>query len=56
MLGRYVVYGRKGTGSVPVEATLLLLGEPYELKEPGREDNPAAGIVTPEAIAQVNPI
>ena len=25
-----VVYGQKGTGSVPVEAALLLLGEPYE--------------------------
>jgi GST-like protein len=56
VLGRYVVYGRKGTGSVPVEATLLLLGEPYELREPGSEDNPAAGIVTREAIAQVNPM
>ena len=29
----YVVYGQKGTGSVPVEATLLLLGERYELVE-----------------------
>ena len=38
----YVVYGQKGTGSVPVEATLLLLGEPYELVErrPG-DDRPA---------------
>ncbi len=38
----YVVYGRKGTGSVPVEATLLLLGEPYEVVERGPfEDRPA---------------
>jgi GST-like protein len=38
----YVVYGRKGTGSVPVEATLLLLGEPYEAVERGPgEDRPA---------------
>ena len=38
----YVVYGQKGTGSVPVEATLLLLGEAYELVErrPG-DDRPA---------------
>jgi hypothetical protein len=31
MAGSYVVYGRNGTGSVPVEATLLLLGQPYIL-------------------------
>jgi GST-like protein len=49
MVGSYVVYGRRGTGSVPVEATLLLLGEPYEVKEAGR-------VVTAEAIAQVNPM
>ena len=29
----YVVYGQKGTGSVPVAATLLLLGERYEMVE-----------------------
>jgi len=49
MAGSYVVYGRGGTGSVPVEATLLLLGEPYEVKEAGRD-------VTAEAIARVNPM
>jgi GST-like protein len=49
MVGAYVVYGRRGTGSVPVEATLLLLGEPYEVKEAGR-------FVTAEAIAEVNPM
>jgi GST-like protein len=39
---RYVVYGQKGTGSVPIEATLLLLGEPYEMIERGpSEDRPA---------------
>jgi GST-like protein len=39
---RYVVYGQKGTGSVPVEATLLLLGEPFEVVERGpAEDRPA---------------
>ncbi len=37
-----MVYGQKGTGSVPVEATLLLLGEPYEVVERGpAEDRPA---------------
>jgi hypothetical protein len=29
----HVVYGQKGTGSVPVEAMLLLLGERYEMVE-----------------------
>jgi hypothetical protein len=33
MAKSYVVYGQKGTGSVPVEATLLLLGERYEMVE-----------------------
>jgi len=37
-----MVYGQKGTGSVPVEATLLLLSQPYEVIERGRsEDRPA---------------
>jgi GST-like protein len=49
MVGSHVVYGRRGTGSVPVEATLLLLGEPYEVKEAGRD-------VSVEAIARVNPM
>jgi GST-like protein len=49
MAGSYVVYGRSGTGSIPVEATLLLLDEPYEVKEAG-------SVVTAEAIAQVNPM
>jgi GST-like protein len=39
----YVVYGQKGTGSVPVEATLLLLGEPYEVIERGPSENRPAG-------------
>jgi GST-like protein len=38
----YVVHGQRGTGSVPVEAALLLLGEPYEVVERGPfEDRPA---------------
>ena len=38
----YVVYGQKGTGSVPVEATLRLLGKPYQVVERGAgEDRPA---------------
>jgi GST-like protein len=49
MAGSYVVYGRSGTGSVPVEATLLLLGAPYEVKEAGRD-------VTAADIARVNPM
>jgi GST-like protein len=42
----YVVYGQKGTGSVPVEAALLLLGEPYEVV-----DRP-----TDEVMAWVSPL
>jgi GST-like protein len=33
MSGEYVVYGAAGTGSVPVEATLTLLGLPYRVVE-----------------------
>jgi GST-like protein len=52
----YVVYGQKGTGSVPVEATLLLLGEPYELLERAPTAKPEAGDIGGEAMARVNPI
>ena len=52
----YVVYGQKGTGSVPVEATLLLLGEPYELLQPAPTENPQAGDLDAEAMARVNPM
>jgi GST-like protein len=52
----YVVYGQKGTGSVPVEATLLLLGEPYELLQPAQSENPQAGDLDAEAMARVNPM
>lgn len=52
----YVVYGQKGTGSVPVEATLLLLGEPHQLLQPAPSENPAAGDLDAEAMARVNPM
>ena len=51
-----MVYGQKGTGSVPVEATLLLLGEPYELLQPAPTENPKAGDLDAEAMARVNPM
>ncbi len=51
MSGIYTVYGAKGSGSVPVEAALLLLGQPYEVIE--REAwKPAEA----EALALVNPM
>jgi glutathione S-transferase len=31
MEGRYIVYGSPGSGSVPVEAALTLIGTPYEV-------------------------
>ena len=33
MMSEYVVYGAAGSGSVPVEAALTLLGEPYRVVE-----------------------
>ncbi len=35
MAATYVVYGAKYTGSVPIEATLTLLGLPYEVIDVG---------------------
>lgn len=33
MASEYVVWGAKGSGSVPVEAALTLIGAPYELRD-----------------------
>ncbi len=52
----YIVYGQKSSGSVPVEAALLLLGEPYEVVERIPEDDPAQPGMTAEAMARVNPM
>jgi GST-like protein len=42
----YVVYGSRGSGSVPIEAALHLLGEPYRLVERGpHEDHPAGSVM-----------
>jgi GST-like protein len=56
MVNPYVVYGQKGSGSVPVEAALLLLGEPFEIVERVPEENPSAPGMTAEAMARVNPM
>ena len=52
----YVVYGQKGTGSVPVEATLILLGEPYELVERVPRATGHQGELAAAAMAEVNPM
>ena len=48
---RFTVYGGQGSGSVPVEATLTLLGLPYDVVESqpwrGPEDLEVAGRVNP---------
>jgi GST-like protein len=46
MTGEYVVYGAKGTGSVPVEATLKLLDLPYRVVE-AYGDDPALYAANP---------
>ncbi|WGF89644.1 glutathione S-transferase family protein [Marinivivus vitaminiproducens] len=56
MAGSYIVYGQKGTGSVPVEATLHLLGEPYRVIERIPEESPGQGDLTAEAMARINPM
>lgn len=52
----YVVYGQKGAGSVPVEATLLLLGEPYKLVERAPTERPEAGDISDDEMARINPM
>ncbi len=42
----YVVWGRAGWGSIPVEATLTLLGWPYEVREGPDPANPMAQVPT----------
>ena len=56
MTNPYLVYGQKGSGSVPVEATLLLLGEPYDVIERNPEENSRVRGVTSEQMAQINPM
>ena len=48
----YIVYGARGTGSVLAEATLTLLGLPYQLAEPVSWDENGPT----EALAAVNPM
>ncbi|HEY5411501.1 MAG TPA: glutathione S-transferase family protein [Caulobacteraceae bacterium] len=52
MVGRYVVYGGFRTGSVPVEATLLLLGERYEVIE----TDPLAQRPSDRRLEAINPM
>jgi GST-like protein len=51
----YLVYGRERSGSVPVEAALLLLGRPYRVIELATEKT-RAGDITEEELARVNPM
>ena len=48
----YVVYGAKGSGSVPVEATLTLLGLPYEVVEARAWE----GEAEQAKVARINPM
>lgn len=48
----YVVFGAKGSGSIPVEATLTLLGLPYEVVEAAAWESEAER----DKVAKVNPM
>jgi GST-like protein len=52
MAGDYLVYGGEGSGSVPVEAALTLLGAPYRVIERRVWEDKAAA----EEMAKVNPL
>lgn len=56
MSNRYVVYGQKGSGSVPVEAALLLLGEPHEVVERIPGEGPGSGTMSAQAMSRINPM
>jgi GST-like protein len=51
MAGEYLVYGAAGSGSVPVEAALTLLGAPYSVVERAVWEHKAVA----EQMAAVNP-
>jgi GST-like protein len=40
MAGRFTIYGAKGSGSVPVEAAMTLLGLPYDVVEAATWEGP----------------
>ncbi len=46
------IYGAQGSGSVPIEAALTLLGLPYEIIERA----PLKEVLTDEAVFKVNPL
>ncbi len=48
----FTIYGAKGSGSVPIEATLTLLGQPYQVIERA----PLADMTPDEAVLKVNPL
>jgi GST-like protein len=52
----YLVYGHKRSGSVPVEATLLLLGQPYKVLELAPGMKASTGEITREELARINPM
>jgi GST-like protein len=55
MAGSFTVYGAKGSGSVPVEATLTLLGLPYEVVEAAtwRDEEERAKVAAVNPMLQV---
>jgi GST-like protein len=52
MANEFVVYGASGSGSMPVEAALTLLGEPYRVVEIAPWEGKAAA----DEMAKVNPL
>ena len=53
MDGAYVVYGAPGSGSVPVEAALTLIGAPYRVVGESRDDACDPGVLTINPLGQV---
>lgn len=52
----YVVYGTKGSGSVPIEAALLLADAPYQLMQPAPPEQPGSGDISAAEMHRINPM
>lgn len=52
----YVVYGNKGSGSVPIEAALLLAGVPHRVVQLDPTESPGSGGIRAEEMDRINPM
>jgi len=56
MAESYIVYGTRGSGSVPIEAALHLAGLPYRLVQPDPTESPDSGDIRAAEMDRINPM